>query len=217
MINKSKKKRAALKKVEAQKHKLEEERFKKIKESSPSVEDYLSKPIGVPKTSPIVLEFYRALKNQKVFGAFCNGRTIRDLTREEKVDALRSHEFLEIGDIVVNPYEDSEFIKRIKVLKRMVTLDACKHRNHGYKYLSLGKAFECYAKEYFKNKALNVKHSVLYYQFVCGTITTIIGLIMIYGLIYYFGGGVVLIVISLITIVYFCIGIYKLFTLTLKI
>ena len=210
MANKSKKKRAALKKVEAQKRKLEEERLKKIEESSPSVEDYLTKPIGVPKTSPIVLEFYRALKNQKVFGSFCEAKSIKDLTREEKENALRSHELLEIGDVVVRPYENSEFIKRIKILKRMVTWDGYRRCNGGYKHISLVKAFGYYAKEYFKNKALNVKHSVLYYQFVCGTITTIIGLIMIYGLIYYFWGGVVLGVISLITFVYYFIGIYKL-------
>ena len=64
-------------------------------------------------------------------------------------------------------------------------------------------------EEYFKDKKYPIKHSLLYYQFVFGTASVIIGLSMICGLIYYFWGGLVLGIFLIATFIYSCIGIYK--------
>lgn len=79
----------------------------------------------------------------------------------------------------------------------------------GAQELLIPKALGYYAKEYFKEKDYHIKHSLLYYQFVFGTASVIVGLLMILGLIYYFWGGLVLGIFLIATFIYSCIGIYK--------
>ena len=162
----------------------------------------------VETNNPIVLDFYKALKNQKVFGSFCSLFKMRGLNVEEKKSALRSHELFYVGDIFIRPFE-SDFIKRAQIIRRMI-------RNNNYDHsksvstMTVTKALGYYAKEYFKDKEYPVKHSLLYYQFMCGTASVIVGLFMIFGLIYYFWGGLVLGILLIATFIYSCIGIYKL-------
>ena len=161
---------------------------------------------SVETNDPIVIDFYKALKKQKVFGSFCALYKMHCLCFEEKKSALKSQEPICLGDIGLTPF-DNDFIKRVQILRRMIHSN-----NYGYlKFISkmtVTKAFGYYAKEYFKNKHYNVKHSLLYFQFAFGTASTIIGLLMIFGLIYYFWGGLVLGIILIATFIYSCIGIY---------
>jgi len=193
-----KRRKTALKKVKAEKEVLG------VRETTLNV--YHNS--GVEVNNPIVLDFYKALKNQKVFGSFCSLFKICGLTTEEKKSALRAHELFYVGDIAIRPFE-SDFIKRVQIIRRMIHNNNYDH-SKSVSIMNLPKAFGYYAKEYFKDKEYPIKHSLLYYQFVFGTTSVIIGLFMIFGLIYYFWGGLVLGIILIMIFIYSCIGIYKL-------
>ena len=163
---------------------------------------------GVETNNPIVLDFYKALKNQKVFGSFCSLFKICGLNADEKKSALRTHELSYVGGIVIRPFE-SDFIKRVQIIRRMIHENNYDH-SKSVSTMTVPKALGYYAKEYFKDKEYPIKHSLLYYQFVFGTASVIIGLFAIFGLIYYFWGGLVLGILLIATFIYSCIGIYKL-------
>lgn len=163
---------------------------------------------GVATNNPIVLDFYKALKNQKVFGSFCSLFKIRGLNTEEKKSALRTHELSYVGNVAIRPFE-SDFIKRVQIIRRMIHENNYDH-SKSISVMTVPKALGYYAKEYFNGKEYPVKHSLLYYQFVFGTASVIVGLFMIFGLIYYFWGGLVLGILLIATFIYSCIGIYKL-------
>ena len=163
---------------------------------------------GVETNNPIVLDFYKALKNQKVFGSFCSLFKIRGLNTEEKKSALRTHELSYVGSVAIRPFEN-DFIKRVQIIRRMIHDNNYDH-SKSISVMTVPKALGYYAKEYFNGKEYPVKHSLLYYQFVFGTASVIVGLFMIFGLIYYFWGGLVLGILLIATFIYSCIGIYKL-------
>ena len=162
---------------------------------------------GVETNDPIVLDFYKALKNQKVFGSFCSLFMMRGLSTNEKKSALRTHELSYVGDIAIRPF-DSDFIKRVQIIRKMIYKNNYDH-SKSVSLMTVSKALGYYAKEYFKDKKYPIKHSLLYYQFVFGTASVIVGLFMIFGLIYYFWGGLVLGIFLIATFIYSCIGIYK--------
>ena len=163
---------------------------------------------GVETNNPIVLDFYKALKNQKVFGSFCSLFKICGLNADEKKSALRTHELSYVGDIAIRPFE-SDFVKRVQIIRRMINSNNYNH-SKSVSTMTVPKALGYYAKEYFKDKEYPIKHSLLYYQFVFGTASVIIGLFAIFALIYYFWGGLVLGILLIATFIYSCIGIYKL-------
>ena len=163
---------------------------------------------GVETNNPIVLDFYKALKNQKVFGSFCSLFKMYGLNTEEKKSALRTHELSYVGGIVIRPFE-SDFMKRVQIIRRMIHNNNYNH-SKSISTMTVRKALGYYAKEYFKDKEYPIKHSLLYYQFVFGTASVIIGLFAIFALIYYFWGGLVLGILLIATFIYSCIGIYKL-------
>lgn len=163
---------------------------------------------GVETNNPIVLDFYKALKNQKVFGSFCSLFKMCGLNADEKKSALRTHELSYVGDIAIRPFE-SDFMKRVQIMRRMIQSNNYNH-SKSVSTMTVPKALGYYAKEYFKDKEYPIKHSLLYYQFVFGTASVIIGLFAIFGLIYYFWGGLVLGILLIATFIYSCIGIYKL-------
>lgn len=169
---------------------------------------------GVETNNPIVLDFYKALKNQKVFGSFCSLFKMRGLNVEEKKSALRTHETLTIGSLTILSSFESDFIKRVQIIRRMIHENNYDH-SKSVSIMNIPKALGYYAKEYFKDKEYPIKYSLLYYQFVFGTASVIIGLFMIFGLIYYFWGGLVLGIILIATFIYSCIGIYKLCNINL--
>ena len=168
---------------------------------------------GVETNNPIVLDFYKALKNQKVFGSFCSLFKIRGLNTEEKKSALRTHKLSYVGSVAIRPF-DSDFIKRVQIIRKMIYKNNYDH-SKSVSLMTVSKALGYYAKEYFKDKKYPIKHSLLYYQFVFGTASVIIGLSMICGLIYYFWGGLVLGIILIATFIYSCIGTYKLCNINL--
>ena len=168
---------------------------------------------GVETNNPIVLDFYKALKNQKVFGSFCSLFKMRGLDTVEKKSALRKHESCCVGDITIRPFE-IDFIKRVQIIRRMIHINNYDH-SKSVSLMTVSKALGYYAKEYFKDEKYPIKHSLLYYQFVFGTASVIIGLSMICGLIYYFWGGLVLGIILIATFIYSCVGTYKLCNISL--
>ena len=163
---------------------------------------------GVETNDPIVLDFYKALKNQKVFGSFCSLFMMHGLSTNEKKSALSTYRLSYVGDIAIRPFE-SDFIKRVQIIRRMIYSNNYDH-SKSISVMTVPKALGYYAKEYFKDKDYHIKHSLLYYQFVFGTASVIVGLLMILGLIYYFWGGLVLGILLIATFIYSCIGIYKL-------
>jgi hypothetical protein len=163
---------------------------------------------GVEPNNPIVLDFLKALKKQKVYGSFCSLFKMYGLSTEEKKSALRTHNLSYVGDIAIKPFE-SDFMKRVQIIGRMIHSNNYDH-SKSLSIMTVRKALGYYAKEYFKDKEYPIKHSLLYYQFVFCTATLIIGLLMIFGLIYYFWGGLVLGIILIMIFIYSCIGIYKL-------
>jgi hypothetical protein len=165
---------------------------------------------GVETNNPIVLDFYKALKNQKVFGSFCSLFKMCGLNADEKKSALRTHDLSYVGDIAIRPFE-SDFMKRVQIIRRMINSNNYNH-SKSVSTMTVRKALGYYAKEYFKDKEYPIKHSLLYYQFVFGAASVIIGLFTIFGLIYYFWGGLVLGIILIMIFIYSCIGIYKLCT-----
>lgn len=198
-----KRRKTALKKVKVEKEVLD------VRETTLNV--YHNS--GVETNNPIVLDFYKALKNQKVFGSFCSLFKMHDLDVGRKMSALRTHELSYIGDIVIRPFE-SDFMKRVQIIRRMIHYNNYDH-SKSLSLMTISKALGYYAKEYFKDKEYPIKHSLLYYQFVFGTASVIIGLFMIFGLIYYFWGGLVLGILLIATFIYSCIGIYKLCNINL--
>lgn len=163
---------------------------------------------GVETNNPIVLDFYKALKNQKVFGSFCSLFKMHGLDAGEKISALRTDDLSYVGNIAIRPF-DSDFIKRVQIIRRMIHNNNYDH-SKSVSIMTVPKALGYYAKEYFKDKEYPIKHSLLYYQFVFGTASVIIGLFIIFGLIYYFWGGLVLGIILIAIFFYSCIGIYEL-------
>ena len=155
---------------------------------------------GVETNNPIVLDFYKAL--------FCSLFKMHNLDAGEKISALRTHELSYVGDIAIRPFE-SDFVKRVQIIRRMIHNNNYNH-SKSISTMTVRKALGYYAKEYFKDKEYPIKHSLLYYQFVFGTASVIIGLFMIFGIIYYFWGGLVLGILLIATFIYSCIGIYKL-------
>ena len=163
---------------------------------------------GVETNNPIVLDFYKALKNQKVFGSFCSLFKMCGLNADEKKSALRTNDIAHVGDIAIRPFE-SDFMKRVQIIRRMIHNNNYDH-SKSVSIMTVPKALGYYAKEYFKNKEYPIKHSLLYYQFVFGAASVIVGLFMIFGLIYYFWGGLALVLMLIAVFVYSCVGIYEL-------
>jgi hypothetical protein len=163
---------------------------------------------GVETNNPIVLDFYKALKNQKVFGSFCSLFKMRGLNVDEKKSALRTNELSYVGGVAIRPFE-SDFIKRVQIIRRMIHNNNYDH-SKSISVMTMPKALGYYAKEYFKDKEYPIKHSLLYYQFVFGAASVIVGLFMIFGLIYYFWGGLALVLMLIAVFVYSCVGIYEL-------
>ena len=104
-----KRRKTALKKVKVEKEVLD------VRETTLNV--YHNS--GVETNNPIVLDFYKALKKQKVFGSFCSLFKMHDLDVGGKMSALRTHELSYIGDIVIRPFE-SDFMKRVQIIRRMI-------------------------------------------------------------------------------------------------
>ena len=169
--------------------------------------------------NPLVLYFYKALKRQKVFGAFCAVFKMSRLLYLEKKNALKVKSYtFQIGNLDIleqtlfsNSGEPTfGFLGKIGILNAMTQSIPSEQSKLIDSKMTRPKALWYYAKEYFKDKEYPIKHSLLYYQFVFGTASVIIGLFVIFGLIYYFWGGLVLGILLIATFIYSCIGIYKL-------
>ncbi len=74
---------------------------------------------GVETNNPIVLDFYKALKNQKVFGSFCSLFKICGLNAEEKKSALRTHKLSYVGSVAIRPFEN-DFIKKVQIIRSKI-------------------------------------------------------------------------------------------------
>ena len=208
MTKLSKKQRKKLKEREEKKKQIEEAKGFSNDELLNRTLEPTWKTGNVDIHNPLVLEFFRALKNQKVYGRFCKWYEIKTLLPFERVEALRSKGFVDIGDLSVIP-DNSDFIKRVKVLNRMID---CNNYDRSYNWngITVPRAFEAYAKEYFSSKGAVNSGSPLHYQFMFGTASLIIGMLIIFGIIYYFWGKTVLVAVLFLILVYSGLGIYKL-------
>lgn len=163
---------------------------------------------SVEINNPLILEFFRALKNQKIFGIFSKRYAFRKIEPSDKRSVLRNMDSLNVGNLTILPY-NSDFIRRIKILNATIKENQYDHINHRWPYLSISEALGAYAKEYFKRKGSYLKNSELYYQFVFGMVSISIAMFLMFGIIYYFWGKVVLGIILLLLFIYSCVGIYK--------
>ena len=79
---------------------------------------------GISKNHQLVQDFYRALKDKKVFGLFRIRYSIRDISPVEKRNALRAFGYVSFNGITLyNVTNDSDLIKRLKVLIIMIHLN----------------------------------------------------------------------------------------------
>lgn len=169
---------------------------------------------GIGKNHQLVQDFCRALKNKKVFGLFRIRYTIRDVSSIEKRNALRAFGPIPLNGITLyDSTNDSDLIKRLKVLLRMIDLNNYDVRK--WKKLNnttISSYLKFYAEDYLSKKSYPIKHSLLYYQFLFGIGSTIVGLVLMFCLIYYMWGYSALIAMLGLLLVYSAsvtIGIYK--------
>jgi len=172
---------------------------------------------GISKNHQLVRDFCRVLKDKKVFGLFRIRYSIRDISPAEKRSALRSFGAIPLNGITLYNYNNatnhSDLIKRLKVLLRMTYLNNYDVRKwEKIDNASATKFFKIYAKDYLSKKSYPIKHSLLYYQFLFGIGSTVVGLVLMFCLIYYMWGCYTLIAILGLLLVYSATvttGIYK--------
>lgn len=169
---------------------------------------------GISKNHQLVQDFYRALKDKKVFGLFRIRYSIRDISPVEKRNALRAFGYVSFNGITLyNVTNDSDLIKRLKVLIIMIHLNNYDVRKwEKINHIGVINFLELYAKDYLSKKSYPIKHSVLYYQFLFGIGSAVVGLVLMFCLIYYMWGYSVLMAILGLLLVYCVIatiGIYK--------
>ena len=176
--------------------------------------DIDAKFCGISKNHQLVRDFCRALKNKKVFGLFNIRYAIKDVSPAQKRNALRSYSSISLKDITLyNMSNDSDLIKRLKILIRMLYFNNYDVRKwEELDNTSITSYFKSYAEDYLSKKSYPIKHSLLYYQFLFGIGSTVVGLVLMFCLIYYMWGCYALIAILGLLLVYSAIvttGIYK--------
>lgn len=149
---------------------------------------------GISKNHQLVRDFCRALKNKKVFGFFSIRYTIGDISPVEKRNALRAYFTIPLEDVTLYTLDKSDLIKRLRVLSRMIysnNYDVKKWKK--LNNTSVSSYLKFYAEYYLSKKSYPIKHSLLYYQFLFGIGSTVVGLVLTFCLIYYIWGHSVLI------------------------
>lgn len=204
---KSKKLRQLRIKRKLKKAKKVEEQIKKDPYADIDSEFY-----GISKSHQLVQDFCRALKNKKAFGLFCIRYSIIDISPVEKRNALRDYSPISLKDITLyNMINNSDLMKRLNILLRMIHLNNYDVRKWE-KIYSISSYLKFYAEDYLAKKNFPIKHSLLYYQFLFGIGSTVVGLVLMFCLIYYVWGYSVLIAMLGLLLVYSVsatIGIYK--------
>lgn len=208
MAKLTKRKRKELREKELAKAKLQDQLDSyEEKKAEIEIENTLNpfKIGSVSPNNPIILEFYRALKNKKVYGAFSNRYKIIPIDHIEKRRALNSGNRISIGNITIRPNKnDIDFLKRARLITRMIS--ASNYQTSYTNGLTTRKALGCYAEEYFKDKEYLVKHSLTYFQILFGIIYIIVGLSLMFGVIYYFWGGLSLLIIVMLILIFFLVA-----------
>ena len=169
---------------------------------------------GIGKKHQLIQDFCRALKDKKVFGLFHIRYLIKDVSPVEKRNALRAFGPLPLNDITLyNMTNDSDLIKRLKILFRMICLNNYDVRKwEKLDNTSVTSYLKFYAEDYLSKKSYPIKHSLLYYQFLFGIGSTVVGLVLMFFLIYYMWGYSALIAMLGLLLAYSAIvtmGIYK--------
>jgi hypothetical protein len=201
-MRKSKKLRQLRIKRKLKKAKKVEEQIKKDPYA-----DIDAKFCGITKNHQLVRDFCRALKNKKVFGLFSIRYTIKDVPLGQKINALRGSSPIDLkGIILYNTSNDSDLIKRLKILSRMFYFS---NYNVGkwekIENTSISTYLRFYAEDYLSKKSYPIKHSLLYYQFLFGIGSTVVGLVLMFCLIYYMWGyPALMIMLSLLSV--YCVG-----------
>ena len=204
--------------------KLRQLRIKRKLKKTKKVEEQIKKDpyadidaefCGIGKNHQLVQDFCRALKDKKVFGLFRIRYSIKDISPLEKRNALRPFSQLCLNDITLynDRINDSDLLKRVKVLINMIHLNNYDVRKwEKINHIGLSNFLELYVKDYLSKKSYPIKHSLLYYQFLFGIGSVVVGLVLMFCLIYYMWGYSALIAMLGLLLVYSAsvtIGIYK--------
>ena len=203
--------------------KLRQLRIRKKLKKDKNVEEQIKKDpyaeidaafCGIGKNHQLVQDFCRALKDKKVFGLFSIRYSITDVSPVEKRNALTDYHPISLKNITLyNMRNHSDLIKRLKILIRMINLNNYDVRKwEKLDNTSITSYLKLYAEDYLSKKSYPIKHSLLYYQFLFGIGSTVVGLILMFCLIYYMWGCSVLITMLVLLLVYsviVTIGIYK--------
>ena len=97
----------------------------------------------------------------------------------------------------------SDLIKKLKILFRMICLNNYDVRKwEKLDNTSVTSYLKFYAKDYLSKKSYPIKHSLLFYQFLFGIGSTVVGLVLMFCLIYYMWGYSVLITMLGLLLVY---------------
>ncbi len=145
---------------------------------------------GIGKNHQLVQDFCRVLKDKKVFGLFHIRYSIKDVSPVEKRYALRDNYSFSLKDIILfNVTNVSDLMKRLKILISMINLNNYDVRKwEKLNDTSISSYLKFYAEDYLSKKSYPIKHSLLYYQFLFGIGSTVIGLVLMFCLIYYMWG-----------------------------
>jgi len=197
-MRKSKKLRQLRIRRKLKKAKKVEEQIKKDPYS-----DIDDKFCGISKNHQLVRDFCRALKNKKVFGLFSIIYSIKGVSSLEKRNLLREHSPIPLKDITVYNSNKSDLTKRLRLLLGMFRLNHYDvNKWEKLNNTSISSYLKFYAEDYLSKKSYPIKHSLLYYQFLFGIGSTVVGLVLMFCLIYYMWGYSALIAISCLLLVY---------------
>ena len=200
--------------------KLRQVRIKRKLKKAKKVEEQIKKDpyaeidaefCGISKNHQLVRDFCRALKDKKVFGLFRIRYLIRDISPSEKRYALKTCDIINLKDITLHyngTSNKSDLLKRLQVLISMIkanNYNVNKWNNMDGR-LVITKFLNLYVEDYLNKKSFPIKHSLLYYQFLFGIGSTVVGLILMFCFIYYMWGCSTLITMLGLLLVY-CVGV----------
>ena len=187
-------------------------RLKKVKKVEEHLKrDPYAKFCGISKNRQLIQDFCKVLKNKKKFGLFCIRYLIRDISPLEKRNALKAYDIIQLKNITLyynGTSNKSDLIERLQVLISMIKVNNYNVNkwNNMDGRLSLTKFLNLYVEDYLSKKSFPIKHSLLYYQFLFGIGSTVVGLILMSCFIYYMWGYSALMTMLGLLLVY-CVGV----------
>ena len=157
----------------------------------------------------LINDFLNALKREKIYGSFAASFDFKD--GDSYFSYIRRGDTHHIGCFTINhkPSFTSTLLSRIYKLKYLIKPNVYNEdTNIRFSMLYIRDYFFHYAKDYFKKLEPSTKHSLVFYQFLFGTINVLLMILCLYGLVWYVYGtatlGRIALFVSICSIAFFC-------------